>query len=316
MNKGRILAIVLFSLGLALSLKFQDSPAGAVIFIVSLAGASLYASRLKRDQQNQHKSPVVKNPGTVSGRPVKARTNVATPSNAGTPESKHADLVSASVMRAIDERRKVDPYIGPKLGAKDVSRRLLNAMKTDKGVHVESLLCALGALAGYACQENLRAQAKEKNVAEAAVFTIVKTKDGQQYFFGGPLNSVLAESPLSIWSLSVAAARRAGCKELPDIEEIFKHVSETLGSPSFGIPRTSTGNQAGDTPINYLKSLWPVVFPIVKQYCQKPSEWPLLLGLSIQDAVETGKTVIAPDTALKIVMESAIPMSKVDLAVT
>jgi hypothetical protein len=52
---------------------------------------------------------------------------------------------------------------------------------------------------------------------------------------------------------------------------------------------------------------------VVKQFCQSPSEWSILFGLAIQDIIEMGKEAIAPDIALSIVMESAIPMSKIDL---
>ena len=218
-------------------------------------------------------------------------------------------------MRAIEEKRKTDPLIGPKLGCKEVNQRLLNAMKNEKGgVHVESLLCALGALAGYACQANLRAQALEKGMSETAAFMVVEATDGKKYFFGDPLNQVLAESQYSVWGLAAGAAQHNGCSPLPDIAEMFSHVTSTVGDESFGIPRLPEGHQPGDKPINYLKALWPNLLPVVKQFCQKPSEWPILYGLAVQEIMDMGKGVIAPDLALKIVMESAIPMSKIDLA--
>jgi hypothetical protein len=224
------------------------------------------------------------------------------------------DPAAAALMRAIEEKRKTDPLIGAKLGSKEINQRLLSAMKNEKGVHVESLLCALGALAGYACQANLRAQALEKGMLETAAFTVIDTADGKKYFFGEPLNQVLAESQYSIWALAAGAAQRNGCSSLPDISEIFGHVTKTVGSTEFGIPRIQEGHQPGDTPINYVKALWPNLLPTIKQFCQKPSEWPILLGLAVQEIMDMSKGVIAPDLALKIVMESAIPMSKVDLA--
>ncbi len=61
---------------------------------------------------------------------------------------------------AIAARRGQDPLVGAKIGAEEVSRRLLKAMATDRGVHVESLLAVCGALAGYAWQASLRARAR------------------------------------------------------------------------------------------------------------------------------------------------------------
>jgi hypothetical protein len=61
-------------------------------------------------------------------------------------------------------------------------------------------------------------------------------------------------------------------------------------------------------------SLWPALFPVATMFCKQPTEWPILFGVAIQEALDAGKEALPPDIAFKIVMESAIPMSKVDLA--
>lgn len=224
------------------------------------------------------------------------------------------DQRNAAVMQAIQERSEEDPWVGVKLGSREVFERLLDSLKDDNGVHVESLLCILGALAGYACQANLRAQALAKGVPETAAFQIIETKNGKQYFFGEPLNDALAGSQYSVWSLAAGAAQAAGAKQLPDLREIFEYTASVVGRDLFGIPRVPDPHQAHDTPINFLKGMWPVILPTVKTFCPNPVDWPVLYGLAIQHAIEMGKNVIAPDMALTIVMESAVPMSKVDFA--
>ncbi len=221
---------------------------------------------------------------------------------------------TAALMKTIEEMRTTDPLVGAKLGAKEVNQRLIDAMKNAKGVHVETLFCALGALAGYACQASLRAQALEKGLSETAVFIVMGTPNGKKYFYGEQLNQMLAESKYSVWSLAAGAAQHNGCSSLPDISEIFNHTTQTVGDVEFGIPRIPDGHQPGDKPINYVKVLWPNLLPIIKQFCHKPAEWPILLGLAVQEIMDMSKGVIAPDLAIKIVMESAIPMSKIDLA--
>lgn len=223
------------------------------------------------------------------------------------------DPKTTALIHSVQERSKEDPLIGAKLGAKEIFQLLLDGMKDEKGIHIESLLCALGALAGYSCQANLRAQALAKGMAETAAFQIVGTKDGKQYFFGDPLNNALAGSQHSIWGLAGGAAQHAGAKELPDLNEIFQHTSSAVGGDQFGIPRIPQNHRASDTPINYLKAIWPKLFPTVKLFCPNPVDWPILYGLAIQEAIDIGKSVVDPTLALKIVMESAIPMSKVDL---
>lgn len=224
------------------------------------------------------------------------------------------DPKAAALIHAIREQSKHDPLVGAKLGAKEIFQRLLNGMKDEKGVHVESLLCALGALAGYSCQANLRALATAQGMPEIAVFQTVETQDGKRYFFGEPINKALAGSQYSIFGLAAGAAQHVGAKEFPDLNEIFQYTSQAIGSDQFGVPRVPQEHRASDSPINYLKAIWSPLFPTVELFCPNPTDWPILYGLAIQEAIEFGTGVIDPTLALKIVMESAIPMSKVDLA--
>jgi hypothetical protein len=227
--------------------------------------------------------------------------------------AENRDPITAALLRTIQEKSQEDPLIGAKVGAQEIRERLINAMKTEKGVHIESLLCALGALAGYACQANLRVQAEAKGIPENAIFRVVTTNDGKKYFFGEPLNSVLVRSQYSVWSLAAAAAKDAGCLTLPDINEMFGHSAKVLGSSEYGIPRTPENHRPHDKPVNYVKALWPPLFPIVKLFCSASVHWPILFGLTIQEIIVAGMNIIDPGLALKIVMESAIAMSQIDL---
>lgn len=215
--------------------------------------------------------------------------------------------------RQLAEKSKTDPLIGAKIGKNEILQRLLDAMKTDRGVHIESLLCALGSLAGYACQASVRAQAVARGLPETALLVSAETKDGNTYYFGDNLNKPLAESQYSVWGIAGGGAQQYGCNALPDLTGIFKHVTETGGTPAFGKPRVPDGHAAHDLPINYVKTLWPALFPTIQKFCSNPEHWPVLLALSIQDAIGMGKQTLDPCIALQIVMESAVPMSKVKL---
>ena len=224
------------------------------------------------------------------------------------------DPASQALFRVLEEKRRTDPLIGAQLGGKEVFQRLLKGMNSERGVHIESLLCALGALAGYACQAQLRAQALAQGLPETASLMTVTAANGKHYFFGDPLNQALAESKYSVWSLAAGAAQHHGCARLPDISAIFTHVSQTVGTEAFGIPRFPEGHNAGDLPVNYVKALWPALLPVVTLYCREPSEWPLLFGVALQQALDAGRQVLSQELALQIIMEAAVPMSKVDLA--
>lgn len=239
---------------------------------------------------------------------------------AGSPPSINPDVdpdtrnpATIALLNAIAERRKTDPFVGAKLGGKEVFQRVLQVLRDERGVHMDSLLCALGALAGYACQASLRAQSLANGQQETSPFVVIETNDGKKYFFGDQLNHPLAESEYSIWSLAGGAAKQHGAQQLPDIGKIFEHVTQSIGSDNFGIPRLPAGHNTSATPLDYLKAMWPHLLPIVKQFCATPAEWPILFGVSIQEAIASAKEVVSPDVAALIVMESAIPMSKVNL---
>lgn len=213
--------------------------------------------------------------------------------------------------QSIERQRAVDPLVGPKLGKKEVVQVLVDVLsKSDpRGVHVETLLCMLGSLAGYACQAAVFGKAVENGPAELYGINVAGTRNGD-VFFGDKLNMPLAESKYSVWGLAAGYAKHLGCQEVLNIDDLFAHVSKTCGADDFGRPRYP-GSAAGDLPINYVKNLWPALLPTVKFFCKTPDEWPILFGLAVQEAMELTKEKIPPGDALTIVMESAVPMSKV-----
>lgn len=206
-----------------------------------------------------------------------------------------------------------DPLAAAKIGGREVFHRLYAAMRNERGVHVESMLCVLGALAGYACQAEVRAIARAKNLPDDAVFQIVSTAGGQRYYFGDLLNQPLLNAQPSLWGMVAAAATQAGATSLPDPHELFRHVAASVGGDAFGLPRVPLRHKAGDTPHGYLKQLWPVLFPLVRNLCPDPALWPVVFGVAIGRTIETAQGAIAPALAFTIVMEAAVPMSKVDL---
>ncbi len=224
------------------------------------------------------------------------------------------ELQRAAIKRIIEERKKTDPFAAPAFGAKAVNDRLMKLMKNDKGIHLDSYLGVLGSLAGFSCQMVIREeQIKIGRKTEESVFIIATPTDGKRYFFGDALNGPLVENQHSVWSLTAGAAQRLGLREVPDVGEIFRHTAATVGTEAFGIPRLPEGHSLTDPPINYVIHLWPFFLPMIKEYCDYPCEWPILFGIAIQETIVSTKGVLDPKLAMKLVMECAIPMSKVDL---
>lgn len=227
-------------------------------------------------------------------------TGKTTPSSGAAPSNPQ----EAAMLRAIEEQRKKDPLIGLKIGSQEVSQRLMNAFKSERGVHIESLIVCLGTLAGYACQACVR-----ESGASAQLVT-AQAVDGKTYFYGDVLNAPLAESKLSVWSFIAGALERLG-KPLPDVLEIFRHVTATVGTAQFGVPRMPEDKSPSDLPINYLQATWPHLYPIAKKFSASPEQLPLVFAVAIQNIIIQAKDVIDPTLAARIAMECAVAMSKV-----
>jgi hypothetical protein len=214
------------------------------------------------------------------------------------------------IMRmTIDRQKATDPLVGAKVTGKDIVTNLMAAMKDQSGrVHVETILTAVGALAGFACQASVFA--KCINEKSDVPVMVVEAKDGRKLLYGDALNAPLASNKYSIWSLAAGAAQSLGAP-LPDLHAMFADCSAAIGTEKFGVPTYQGAAPAADLPINFLKALWPTYFPMFQKYGIDPDDWPIAVGLAAQDIILQGKDVIDPTAAVRIVMESAIPMSKI-----
>jgi hypothetical protein len=206
-----------------------------------------------------------------------------------------------------------DSLLAAQRVAPAVLAHVMNALRDGRGIHVESLFCALGGTAGHACQASVSAQARAAGKAADGLFDVATTADGGRYYFGDALNRPLAEDRLSVWSLLAGAASHAGATQLPDLNEIFAHNASVLGSAQFGLPRLPAEHPVHDTPISYARRIWPQVQPLISAAVPEPRFWPVAVALAIQDAMAQARGVLPLELMVKIAMESAIPVSKMPI---
>jgi hypothetical protein len=64
-------------------------------------------------------------------------------------------------------------------------------------------------------------------------------------------------------------------------------------------------------PIDYARRLWPSVRPLVSGV--EPRLWPVSVGLAIQELMAQAGGQVPPAMVARIVMESAIPVSKIPI---
>lgn len=216
---------------------------------------------------------------------------------------------------ALENERASNPMAPLKIGAQELTEMLVSGMKTDHGVQIESLLAAMGSLAGFCCVDSSlkQAVALNKSTREFGIVDI-EMSNGERFYTGDTINYLLAESETSLWALVAGIVNNLGSQDYPDVGEIAGYVVSTFGGSNFGHPRVPDNHRPHDLPINYVRALWPLVLPLLEKRAPAAKDRTLLIGLALQNVIAMGKDVISPSTAGKLAMECAVPMSRFDPA--
>jgi hypothetical protein len=194
-------------------------------------------------------------------------------------------------------------------------------------LQIETLFCVIGALTGFAAQYAVRQEHIASGIAkETEVFTIAEALNGERYFFGDRLNAMLVPETLesiTVFSVLGGEALRLGAakEELPDCLEILERAVKSIGTPGFGVPYLPPGHKPFLTPRRAVEIFWsnilnvftrdPVV-PVPDFKLVAPRHWPLALAAVAASLMPALKGSLPPALAVKIFMEAAIPMSKID----
>ena len=190
--------------------------------------------------------------------------------------------------------------------------RMLGAMSSDRGVHIESLFTALGSHAGHACQlAALDGLAREDPDYTGLSYIEVQGANGDTYLYGDAINRPLAASSYSFWELVGTKLRELNA-EVPDANEYFAHSAATAGTAEFGLPRYAEGTAAGDTPRGYLPS-FETLQPTYLASAPDPQQWPVAYGIAVRSALELTGGQFDYGVLARIVMDSAIATSKLKI---
>jgi hypothetical protein len=218
--------------------------------------------------------------------------------------------------------------------------KMVDWLTTPRGVHAETLLVSIGALAGFAAQAAVNARIRKRDVPgayggmpepelarllqERGLFVQVTAQSGgEPYYFGDLINGYLVEEATTVdyhlRGILAAAAVEAGARyrNLPDCAAIFARVARTVGTREFGMLHPPKPLASHLTPRQALRRFWPEVRLMLGRIEEegahvRPEYWPLMLALVARQHLLMTKHVIAPHLAFALIMESAIVMSKVD----
>ena len=255
--------------------------------------------------------------------PIPSTTNGVAPLSVANDRAAHAaDSIELSF--AADE--SVEPSAVADTGgafARELVDWLQDELRRGRDLQQESVLCALGALAGYAAQQAIReALVKTGKLTLDQAFAVIETRSGEVFFFGELLNAVIVAKDggrnnggngaghASIWKIVSEGGFEAGAINLADVTDVIKHCAATVGRDEFGIPRVPDVHMPNILPRDAVSRFWPAARR--KLADKEPMSWPLQLALAARSLIISLKHTLRPDIAVQIVMESAVPMSKID----
>jgi hypothetical protein len=211
----------------------------------------------------------------------------------------------------------------------DLGVGLMSDLKTQRGIHTETLMTVIGALAGFAAQNAaLNSIASRMPSIKPGSLAIVQTKTGGIFLFGNAINAFLFPelgSVLPLAALVGGAALSAGAKqdELPNLGEIAAHIASVVGTPEFGKLRVPPGVVPQLEPLAALSKFWPGTLnilsrpPIKALFRRKEAplqeiHWPIILGLVASQSIKMSQNALHPRISAALVMESAVITSKID----
>jgi hypothetical protein len=175
-------------------------------------------------------------------------------------------------------------------------------------------LNALGACAGFAAQLSVWRELilpKSRNPGDYLMYAT--TTSNEIFFMGEAINQFLFATPVGRLSfLSMAAASLSNPAELCDIPDLLRHVVGSMGSDTFGRPRLPPSVSLTELPRDALRRIWPRLADVLRDH--RPAEWPVLLGAAANRIIYTNRTRLAPPVAVRMLLEAAVPMSKLDPA--
>lgn len=213
--------------------------------------------------------------------------------------------------------------IGCNFAAGHLVRNLGAPLTLEGGLHAETLMCTAGAVAGWAAHRTLIAGGAGKPVS----LQMVTMKDGRQMLYGDGINDMLvsndpAFAPRCVWNNLAGTAMAYGLAEsdLPQLDDLFRSVTERLGTPLEGFPSVGQDHQPQTTAAGLLDLVLPVTLRCLtgeisettktQGFHAAETSYQIVTSWVAANLLGQCTSVLKPRTALIICMEAAIYASK------
>ena len=190
------------------------------------------------------------------------------------------------------------------------------------------MLVSIGVIAGFAAQQSARVWAPVAAPGTPPTVRdrihMVGTAAGEVFYFGDPINGYVTPqgvTDLNLWGLVSASAYSVGVRQsdFPDIGAIFRRVAKSVGSAEFGTLTVKRPHRSHLTPREALDVFWPRAKSLLTRTDAPgegrgvpPEYWSSVASLAAQQLLIQTKDTLDPRIGLRLIMELAIAMSKVD----
>ncbi len=200
----------------------------------------------------------------------------------------------------VELRRNEDIHAGSKLAGREIYANLLEMLKTEKGVHIESLLAVIGTMGGYECMKGIMtaldavlANGYPLAMAGALSIYIAENKNGEKNLFGDRVGIEFASFYMTVAKISEPPWDK--------LKPLSEKAAQTCGSPEYW--KTPFDDKVGKSPRDLSEMFRGKFEETFKVFCRYPQERMLAWAVAAQLAVEQSSNVIAPETALSILGE-------------
>jgi hypothetical protein len=201
-----------------------------------------------------------------------------------------------------------------------IGKFMMAGYQDERGIHLESILSATAALAGYSAQQAALAMIKD-GTPEARQFPQlheITTKSGQVFLVSELANQFVASGGgperLTVLALVADAAFKAGAKRVPDMMGIMERNAKFFGSDNYPPLTVPPQHFPRENAFVALQRWWPVVvkvFSVDGLHDLHPLYHMFALSGEVGRLIELGKETLNPEIAMLLAMETAVAMSKV-----
>ena len=224
------------------------------------------------------------------------------------------EQVLAEMKSAVDQKKRVAPYEPFILTGHELAEIVSDCVAEEPEHALDTALVIVGSLAGYAAAlsaadafEDLGPEGLQSGDYEQS-----ESVDGEPIFAGALIDEALISGKSSFWRMVDAKGRSLIGDDVPMLGDIKDHVDQTTRTDAFGLPRMPEGTRCLEKPRVLVEHLWPELLATLTARRDDPADWCMSWGFAAQELLEECRGQIACADAMRIMMECAIPMSRLN----